>query len=306
MILEDFLEKDHGQLLQWINSEELNYLWGGPSYTFPLTIEKIRTHCDNVNVFPFIFRIENSNAGFIELVRESGSHFRIARVFIAESFRGQGLAKVLIEQTIEKAEKEFDASHLSLAVFEANCVARNCYESAGFQTVGMEAGTRTLNDKPLNLLRMAMALPRPPIREAILEDTADIHRLSQQLGYAAESYSDSLHRIKTILAADNHRVWVCEVEGKIQGWLHLFIAMRLTSPDFAEIGGLVVDSNCRRSGIGRALVRHATSWTKARQLPLRVRCNENRTDANKFYESTGWKKLKTQNVYQFCHPRESV
>ena len=299
MILEKFREEDYAQLIQWINSEELNYLWGGPSYTFPLTIEKIRKHCSQKDVFPYIFRVESANAGFIELVRESDRHFRIARVFIAEFFRGKRLAKVLLEQALTKAEDEFNARRLSLAVYEHNVVARSCYESIGFSTVNKETSVRSSDGKSQSLLRMEMNLPKSCIREAISDDIEQVYHLSLQLGYDSGSHEDALRRLQIILNSHTDQIWVYETKGRIQGWLHLFTAVRLASPEFAEIGGLVVDTRYRRSGIGTALIRHAVSWSTSNLLPLRVRCNNKRDAANRFYALTGFKQLKNQNVYQF-------
>ncbi|HCJ7061350.1 TPA: GNAT family N-acetyltransferase, partial [Vibrio cholerae] len=39
MNLEEFQESDFDLLIKWIDSDELNYLWGCPAYVFPLTYE---------------------------------------------------------------------------------------------------------------------------------------------------------------------------------------------------------------------------------------------------------------------------
>ena len=136
------------------------------------------------------------------------------------------------------------------------------------------------------------------IREASIEDTEGISLVSSSLGYPPSSIEESGKRLEDILASKSDFVWVYEGNGKIMGWLHLFLAIRLASTKFAEIGGLVVDESCRRSGIGGELVGEAIQWSRQNNFPLRVRCNFNREEANKFYRSLGFESKKTQKVHE--------
>ncbi|MGB5120359.1 MAG: hypothetical protein WBO13_05125, partial [Vibrio fluvialis] len=53
LTLTPFTAADYPQLIGWIDSDELNYLWGGPNYQFPLTVEQIEAHCAQPQVHPF-------------------------------------------------------------------------------------------------------------------------------------------------------------------------------------------------------------------------------------------------------------
>ncbi len=136
------------------------------------------------------------------------------------------------------------------------------------------------------------------IREASIGDIESINIVSSYLGYETSSRDESRKRLEDILTSKCDFVWVYLENNKIVAWLHLFIALRLASPKFAEIGGLVVDKSYRRSGIGRKLVRKAMQWSKQNKLPLRVRCNSKRDEANKFYESLGFTNKKIQKVHE--------
>jgi len=138
----------------------------------------------------------------------------------------------------------------------------------------------------------------PEIREATIDDSDRINRVSAHLGYASSSSEEARDRLVTIMASAADRVWVYEEDNEIKGWLHLFVSVHLASPRFAEIGGLVVDKTCRRRGIGRKLVERAMQWAKSSNLPLRVRCNASREAANRFYETIGFACIKTQKVHQ--------
>ncbi|MGR5139953.1 GNAT family N-acetyltransferase [Vibrio jasicida] len=158
MELRAFEKEDYELLIGWIDSDKLNYLWGGPKFEFPLNFEQISRHCTQPEVLPFIFVVSGENAGYIELFKVAESHFRICRVFVSNGFRGQGISKQMLGQLIELAKEKYITNVLSLAVFEQNTVARNCYESLGFSVTSYEVGTRSFGGEDWGLLHMEKRL----------------------------------------------------------------------------------------------------------------------------------------------------
>lgn len=136
------------------------------------------------------------------------------------------------------------------------------------------------------------------VREASIGDADGISQVSSCLGYTQSSTEESKKRLEEVLASDTDIVWIYQDGTKIKGWIHLFVAIRLASEKFAEIGGLVVDQSHQRSGIGRKLVETAIKWSEQNNLSLRVRCNSEREGAHKFYKSLGFKVQKTQIVHE--------
>jgi len=83
------------------------------------------------------------------------------------------------------------------------------------------------------------------------------------------------------------------------GWIHVLKAIRIESKPFIEIGGLVIDKNYRKQGIGKLLVNKARVWTKENHIDkLRVRCNRKRADAHQFYQAIGFIESKEQKVFE--------
>ncbi|GEA61527.1 GNAT family N-acetyltransferase [Vibrio comitans] len=153
-----FEESDYAQLIDWIDSKELNYLWGGPAYEYPLSHSQIKRHCAQESVFPFLARHEGQSVGFIELYRASPSEFRVCRVFIASEFRGLGLAQEMVRLATEKAHVEFNANLLTLNVFSHNGSAIKCYENLGFVTTSTQVGDREFEEKVWELSTMEKRL----------------------------------------------------------------------------------------------------------------------------------------------------
>jgi GNAT superfamily N-acetyltransferase len=135
-------------------------------------------------------------------------------------------------------------------------------------------------------------------REAIDEDAKDIAGLSNQLGYVI-SQPATLQNLEIIRQNKNEIVFVAVDKKEVVGWAHVFYTTRLESGSFCEIGGLVVNADYRRTGIGKMLVENAKAWSKSKGVSfLRVRSNVKRQEAHEFYIRLGFKESKEQKVFE--------
>ena len=140
------------------------------------------------------------------------------------------------------------------------------------------------------------------VRPAQLADAAEMTRLSAQLGYPM-SPTDMSQRLAILLPSERHHVAVAASGEQLLGWMHVEHRSSLEGGERAELMGLVVDSNARRSGVGRALVGVAEDWAAARGLlSLTVRSNAARELSHPFYEALGYSRAKTQHVYTKALP----
>lgn len=136
------------------------------------------------------------------------------------------------------------------------------------------------------------------IRSASLDDCSALANLSTQLGYAS-SVQETEERITPILEADDHTILVAALpDAGLAGFIHVFLARRVESDTFAEIGGLVVKKGVRGRGIGRLLMTAAETWARSQGVhKLRVRTRSTRPEAHTFYERLGFTQTKKQFVY---------
>lgn len=159
MHLEHFCTNDYNLLINWIPSEEFNYLWSGPIYKYPLTEQQIIEHVERSEVTPLLLKDNDKSIGYIELLQESRTSYRLCRVLIGEkSQRGKGYGKVLVELAVGYANSILNAKTVNLAVFEHNQKAINCYQSLGFEETGREGGLRSFNGEYWTLLYMSKSL----------------------------------------------------------------------------------------------------------------------------------------------------
>jgi GNAT superfamily N-acetyltransferase len=124
-------------------------------------------------------------------------------------------------------------------------------------------------------------------------------RLSAQLGYPVSE--DAMRvRLRRLLASAYDTIFVAESpEGRLLGWIHGFLSQLLESDYRVEIGGLVVDQQYQRKGVGRDLVRHVEKWAaESGATEASVRCRTTRPETHHFYESLGYGRAKTQIVFR--------
>lgn len=130
-----------------------------------------------------------------------------------------------------------------------------------------------------------------------MTDAAEIARLTTLLGYPA-STEEITERLKLLLPSASYFIAVAEGSSGLAGWVAAERRVLLESGARAELVGLIVEPQCRRSGTGRALVRAAEEWTVTQHLDvISVRSNVARVESHPFYESLGYTRHKTQHAY---------
>lgn len=136
------------------------------------------------------------------------------------------------------------------------------------------------------------------IRPAQIDDLEAISKLSEHLGYTALPADIAHDNLQTIIDSTQHHLAVYQADDRILGWIHGFVAHRVATLAFVEIGGLVVDPTQRRKGIAALLVEDTQAWARKQQLSLRVRCNSQRDQTLAFYAAVGFKPVKNQAVLE--------
>jgi GNAT superfamily N-acetyltransferase len=141
------------------------------------------------------------------------------------------------------------------------------------------------------------------IRAARASDAGEIAQLTTQLGYDL-TQADAADRLtRVVLLRDDQQLFVADVDGRAVGWVHVVFAEYVDAEAFVVIGGLVVDRNQRRLGIGRALMDRAEVWARERGCSMvRLTSSATRNTAHWFYENLGYTNIKTQYSYQTAGP----
>jgi len=135
------------------------------------------------------------------------------------------------------------------------------------------------------------------IRLATIDDAEAVARLSDQLGYPSTE-EETTRRLLQVNGQSGHAVYVAEADGRLVGWVHVFVNHSLLADTPAEVAGLVVDENHRGRGVGRVLMQQAERWAQERGCrSVRLRSNVLRSRAHLFYEKLGYRVIKSQKAF---------
>jgi len=137
------------------------------------------------------------------------------------------------------------------------------------------------------------------IRVAENRDCASISNLCGQLGYP--STEDEIeYRLNKINLDENHVIYVAESsQNNVIGWIHAYICQILESDFKVELGGLIVDEQYRRKGVGKHLLDSVEKWASDKGCTkISVRSGSTRKEAHVFYEKVGYKKVKEQYTFR--------
>jgi GNAT superfamily N-acetyltransferase len=136
------------------------------------------------------------------------------------------------------------------------------------------------------------------VRLACAEDAGHIAVLCHQLGYPS-SQEAVRRRLDRILQDEQHVVYVAvRSDGRVVGWVHVYVRQLVVAEPQAEIGGLVVYEDDRRRGIGRLLMEQAERWARQKGgWAVHVRSNVVRKGAHAFYARIGYSNVKAQQVF---------
>jgi len=147
-------------------------------------------------------------------------------------------------------------------------------------------------------------MARITIRAARASDAGEIARLTTQLGYDLTK-GDAADRLSRILARGDQQFLVADVCVGAVGLVHVVFADYVDAEAFVVIGGLVVDREHRRLGVGRALMNRAETWARERGCSMvRLSSSATRYAAHQFYKDVGYTSIKTQ--YSLIKPLDAA
>ncbi|ACC80951.1 GNAT family N-acetyltransferase [Nostoc punctiforme] len=131
------------------------------------------------------------------------------------------------------------------------------------------------------------------IRQAEIKDVEIIASLCEQLEYFVTNQQIE-QRLTKIKNNDAHIVYVATLEDEyVIGWAHAHICDSIVIPTPAILLGLVVDKDCRHSGIGRFLMHQIEQWASLAGCDnVLLRSNIKRKEAHSFYEKIGYTNIK--------------
>jgi GNAT superfamily N-acetyltransferase len=137
------------------------------------------------------------------------------------------------------------------------------------------------------------------VRRASRADIPQLPELCAQLGYESTE-AEIRTRFDDIASCFDEEIFVAEIaDGRIAGFLGVFVMRTIASNPRAEISGLVVNESHRSRGVGKLLMQTAEAWAREHGCgAVTLRSNVIRDTAHRFYENLGYKHVKTQKSFR--------
>lgn len=120
------------EMMTWFDNQESVFLWAGPNFRFPYTLESFRhdLKLDSLTSYALVNPQGQLLAFGQYYLRIGRCHF--GRLVVSPAHRGQGLIGQLLTQLEALGKAELNTSESSLFVLETNLSAVNAYLKYGF------------------------------------------------------------------------------------------------------------------------------------------------------------------------------
>ena len=136
------------------------------------------------------------------------------------------------------------------------------------------------------------------IREMEPMDMAVCRLLLSQLGYDL-SLQEMKRRYDAIKQKQDHAIFVGEQDGQVVGLMHLSDRPAFDKPTEVIVQALVVNQNCRGTGVGKKMMNMAERWALDRGFSsVALTSSVSRSDAHSFYNRIGYKVEATSHLFR--------
>jgi ribosomal protein S18 acetylase RimI-like enzyme len=134
LMLREFVESDYAEVTSWFEDAGQLRFFAGPRLRWPLDAGQWRSiRLDpSVTAWTAVFTDDPTSVGHAEMVRESATTVRLARIAVAPTLRGQGLGRALLTLVIAKC-RDAGFQLATLATHPDNSNAIRAYRSLGFE-----------------------------------------------------------------------------------------------------------------------------------------------------------------------------
>ena len=138
--LRSYKDCDAIHLLKWMEDESTFVKWSANHFEYPLTMEQCISYREkhDKETDSWLFSgldMDGNVVGHIMFCKmnfvENSVH--LGHVIVDSSNRGNGLGKELLKAALEYGFNILKVDRVTLAVFDNNSIASNCYRSIGFK-----------------------------------------------------------------------------------------------------------------------------------------------------------------------------
>lgn len=144
---------DAEKIVTWIQDEVGFAKWSAGILEYPLTAEGLNAHYkaqeNNEDYWTMVAFDESGVVGqfIMRFVEGNKKSIRLGFIIVDSSKRGKGYGKGMLELALKYAFEILKVEEVTLGVFKNNPSACKCYQSLGFEEVGIEGTYEILGEQ---------------------------------------------------------------------------------------------------------------------------------------------------------------
>lgn len=151
IILKPFTPLDYDRLINWINSEQLMYIFSATIFKYPINHQQLDNYTKALNrkTYKVIDTISRNVIGHAELnnIDKRNKSARICRVLVGnKNKRNKGFGKLIINELVRISFEEMNLHRIDLGVYDFNKSAIKCYQNCGFKIEGLLVENTKIKD----------------------------------------------------------------------------------------------------------------------------------------------------------------
>jgi RimJ/RimL family protein N-acetyltransferase len=129
-----FTKADFDAFISWVDSPEIVVTIAGPYFSYPVTHDQLYKYLDDEKSIAFnvVDVTKNKLVGHAEIINMGNGLYKLDKVIIDKSLRGQGIGEQLINEQLKYCFEVLGADIVELNVFDWNVAGIRCYEKTGF------------------------------------------------------------------------------------------------------------------------------------------------------------------------------
>lgn len=137
------------------------------------------------------------------------------------------------------------------------------------------------------------------VRPCVEKDAGEIARLCSQLGFPS-TQDEIQRRLELILPHQDHALMIAQLRsGRVAGWAHVHKYQFINGEMIADLGGIIVDNNYRRNGIGGLLMKNVEQWAHESGCDtVTARSSAERKEGHLFFGHFGFTAVKQHLLFR--------
>lgn len=159
--LRPFKISDAKYLIEWVKDERSFSMWCADKFEYPLTEHQLTDYKEMYEKDEYGWSFTAINEVGIPvghlLMRNAdydNQSIHLGFVIVDEKYRGKGIGKEMISLAIKYAYEILKVKTVTLAVFDNNPSALNCYKASGFVEVSLHKEIFPYNDEKWGVYNM--------------------------------------------------------------------------------------------------------------------------------------------------------